>query len=42
MSSKIISYENKNKDVELFFFDIGGQELYKSFVPELVILFICS
>ena len=36
ISSKITSYENKNKDIELFFFDIGGQELYKNFVPELV------
>ena len=37
ISSKLVSFENKNRDVELFFFDIGGQDLYKSFVPDLVL-----
>ena len=37
ISSKIVSFESRNKDVEMFFFDVAGQDLYKSFVYELVL-----
>ena len=36
MFSKIIPFESEDKDVELFFIDIGGQEVYKSMYEDLL------
>ncbi|EAS04240.3 Ras family small GTPase (macronuclear) [Tetrahymena thermophila SB210] len=36
VSSKIIPFPEKDKDVELFFFDISGQDCYQSITSELL------
>ncbi|EGR28373.1 ras oncogene family 4 protein, putative [Ichthyophthirius multifiliis] len=36
VSSKIVTFEEQDKDVELFFFDISGQECYVSITKELL------
>ena len=36
MSSKIITFDNVERDVELFFFDLGGNDVYDSITNELL------
>ena len=40
ISSKIITFDNVERDVELFFFDLGGQDVYDSITDELVFIII--